>query len=82
MTNGPVAIVTGGTRGIGRAVCERLLADGWSVMATYLSDDEGAARFAETSDRLRSDARTSECRWTVRRRWKRCSDASGNWTIS
>ncbi len=62
MTNGPVAIVTGGTRGIGRAVCERLLADGWSVMATYLSDDEGAARFAETSDRLavrRSDVGVS-----------------------
>lgn len=62
MTSGPVAIVTGGTRGIGRAVCERLLADGWSVMATYLSDDDGAARFATTSDRLavsRSDVGVS-----------------------
>ena len=35
MADGPVAIVSGGTRGIGRAITERLLADGWSVLATY-----------------------------------------------
>ena len=36
--DGPVALVTGGTRGIGCAITERLLADGWSVLATYQAD--------------------------------------------
>lgn len=44
-----VAIVTGGTRGIGRAVCEELHAAGARVAANYGGNDEAAARFtAET----------------------------------
>lgn len=38
-----VAFVTGGTRGIGRAICERLSADGMKVAAGY-SGNEAAAR--------------------------------------
>lgn len=38
-----VAIVTGGTRGIGRAICETLQADGFTVVANYAGND-GAAR--------------------------------------
>jgi len=37
-----VALVTGGTRGIGRAICERLQADGMKVAAGY-SGNEAAA---------------------------------------
>ncbi len=37
-----VAFVTGGTRGIGRAICERLVADGLKVAAGY-SGNEAAA---------------------------------------
>ena len=37
-----VAFVTGGTRGIGRAICERLIADGHKVAAGY-SGNEAAA---------------------------------------
>jgi acetoacetyl-CoA reductase len=40
-----VAIVTGGTRGIGRAICEHLKADGFTVVANYAGND-GAARRA------------------------------------
>ncbi|MFZ4066168.1 MAG: beta-ketoacyl-ACP reductase [Phenylobacterium sp.] len=37
-----VAFVTGGTRGIGRAICERLTADGMKVAAGYSGNEEAA----------------------------------------
>jgi acetoacetyl-CoA reductase len=37
-----VALVTGGTRGIGRAIVERLCADGMKVAAGYSGNDEAA----------------------------------------
>lgn len=37
-----VAMVTGGTRGIGRAICERLKADGFKVAAGYAGNEEAA----------------------------------------
>jgi acetoacetyl-CoA reductase len=40
-----VAIVTGGTRGIGRAISEALKADGCKVAANYAGNDEAAQRF-------------------------------------
>jgi len=52
MTDLRVALVTGGTKGIGRAIVERLLTDGWSVLTTYLNDEANAQQFAEGRDRL------------------------------
>ena len=44
-----VAVVTGGTRGIGAAISKALLAAGYKVAATYHGNDEAAAKFkAET----------------------------------
>ena len=37
-----VAIVTGGSRGIGKAICEKFIAEGATVIFTYLSSDEKA----------------------------------------
>jgi len=36
------AIVTGATKGIGKAVCIRLLQEGWTVLGTYANDIETA----------------------------------------
>ncbi|MGH1356000.1 MAG: acetoacetyl-CoA reductase [Thalassovita sp.] len=44
-----VALVTGGSRGIGAAISKALQADGCTVAATYAGNDEAAAKFtAET----------------------------------
>ncbi|MCF8506532.1 MAG: beta-ketoacyl-ACP reductase [Caulobacter sp.] len=42
-----VAFVTGGTRGIGKAIVERLKADGMKVAAGYSGNDKAAAETAE-----------------------------------
>src|ERR1700734_668180 len=44
-----VAVVTGGTRGIGAAISKALKAAGYNVAATYAGNDEAAQKFkAET----------------------------------
>lgn len=44
-----VALVTGGTRGIGAAICKALKASGYKVAASYAGNDEAAQKFkAET----------------------------------
>jgi acetoacetyl-CoA reductase len=40
-----VAVVTGGTRGIGEAICKALKAAGCTVAANYAGNDEAAATF-------------------------------------
>ncbi len=43
-----IAIVTGGTRGIGRAICEKLRADhGCTVVANYGGNDDAAKKFSD-----------------------------------
>jgi predicted DNA-binding ribbon-helix-helix protein len=44
-----VAIVTGGTRGIGRAICEALKADGMTVVANYAGNEEKARAFSDAT---------------------------------
>ncbi|MBV7407949.1 acetoacetyl-CoA reductase [Maritimibacter sp. DP1N21-5] len=42
-----VALVTGGSRGIGEAISKALKAEGYEVAATYAGNDEAAAKFTE-----------------------------------
>lgn len=44
-----IALVTGGTRGIGRAISERLKADGLTVVANYGGNDEAARAFEDAT---------------------------------
>ena len=44
-----IAIVTGGTRGIGAAISKALIEAGYTVAATYGSDHDSARAFAESS---------------------------------
>jgi acetoacetyl-CoA reductase len=45
--NGQVALVTGGIRGIGLAICERLMNRGVTVAAGYSANAEAARQFSE-----------------------------------
>ena len=44
-----IAIVTGGTRGIGQAICMALKNEGYQVAANYAGNDEAAHRFTEST---------------------------------
>ena len=44
-----VALVTGGSRGIGEAISKKLQAEGYAVAATYAGNDEKAAAFTEAT---------------------------------
>ncbi|QDC11028.1 acetoacetyl-CoA reductase [Oceanicola sp. D3] len=44
-----VALVTGGSRGIGEAISKKLKSDGYEVAATYAGNDEKAKAFTEAT---------------------------------
>ena len=45
-----IALVTGGTRGIGEAISKRLRKDGYKVIVNYGSNDEAAKKFSDEND--------------------------------
>ncbi len=53
-----IALVTGGTRGIGAAICVALKDDGYTVAANYAGNDEAAAKFT-------ADTGIAAYKWTV-----------------
>ncbi len=71
---GRVAFVTGGTRGIGAAICRSLASQGATIAAGYAGNDEAARKFRETfSDTYRTSVTThkgnvaepGDCRRTI-----------------
>lgn len=57
---GQTAIVTGGTRGIGRSVSEGLLRAGADVVAVYRGDDGEAGKFREAASGLGGNPETQK----------------------
>jgi 3-oxoacyl-[acyl-carrier protein] reductase len=59
----PSALITGGARGIGRAIVERLTHDGWNVAFTYVTSRElpdGFALKGDVRDAARNEAIVAE----------------------
>lgn len=56
-----VALVTGGSRGIGRAIVERLVRDGWRVRFTWIGSQQAAAELeGDGTDSVRADVTDAE----------------------
>ena len=45
-----IALVTGGTRGIGESISKKLKSSGIHVIANYASNDDSAKKFASESN--------------------------------
>ena len=55
--SGKVAIVTGASKGIGRAICVELAQCGYHIIVNYKSDDEGASQTLEKVKKEGSNGR-------------------------
>lgn len=61
MLKGKVAVVTGGTRGIGRAVCELFSQNCANVAFIYSSNDNKALQLCKDLDRYKTKVRYYKC---------------------
>src|SRR5271155_4016707 len=53
---GKVALVTGGSRGLGRGIAEGFAAEGANIVVNYLKDEQAANAVVDTIKRHGSDA--------------------------
>jgi NAD(P)-dependent dehydrogenase (short-subunit alcohol dehydrogenase family) len=60
MTDKPVLLVTGGSRGIGAAICRKAAAQGWALMINYASNETAARALADEIEGQGGEARIVE----------------------
>ena len=72
------ALVTGGSRGIGRAVCQRLAQEGYQVIINYASNDAEAQKTLDMiggqGELMRFDVSNSEPTRTALEQWQQQHD--------
>ena len=61
MSEKKIALVTGGTRGIGKGIVERLGADGYTVCFSYVSSDEKAKKLVEELKEKGIESKAYKC---------------------
>ncbi len=81
---GRTALVTGASRGIGRAIAMRLATDGARVALNYAGDESAAQEALELIRKMAQTHGTIEPMWRSRLRSARCSTLSrktlADWT--
>jgi len=82
----PVALVTGGSKGIGRAICVELARAGYEVIVNYHSDADGARETLGLIEAAgvgaRAPASTSPKARPPAGPWKRSSPPTPRWRCS
>lgn len=56
-----IALITGGTRGIGKAISLQFLKEGYKVIAVYLNNEEGRKNFEEEAQKISSEYFAVRC---------------------
>lgn len=86
MLNGKVAVVTGASRGIGRAIAIKLASEGAAVVINYNGSKERAEevkrRLRRTAERLTSDSAMYLISMPAKKCSKRSSKHSAEWISS
>lgn len=73
MLKGKIAVVTGGSRGIGQAICLELAAQGADIAFIYAGNDQAAGQTLGQLNALGGRAQNTNAILPIRRRYRKHS---------